>query len=258
MFQDITPSFLIKYERHLREVHDNTTNTINKDMKFIRKIFNDAYRLDIIEHNQNPFLKYKMKLEKTQRTFLTEEELKLIEDFQTSPGSRLEMHRDMFVFASYTGLRVSDVLQLRWKNFDGTHIHFTMKKTGQQLSIKLPNVANEIIRRYSPNKNSPGQFIFPALPEDFDMKDLRRLDTEISRATAYVNKNLKIIAQRVGIDKNLSFHVGRHTFATRAIAKDIPIQIVMSTMGHTNPRETLIYAKILNAARDKAMDAFND
>lgn len=70
MFQDITPHFLSKYESHLREKLDNSTNTVNKDFKFIRKLFNDAYRLDLIEHNQNPFNRYQIKLEKTQRRYL--------------------------------------------------------------------------------------------------------------------------------------------------------------------------------------------
>ncbi|MEO5675241.1 MAG: phage integrase SAM-like domain and Arm DNA-binding domain-containing protein, partial [Chitinophagales bacterium] len=70
-FQDINPTFLIKYEKHLRGKVGNSTNTIHKDMKVLRKIFNDAYKEDLIEHNQNPFLKYQVRLEKTQRIYLT-------------------------------------------------------------------------------------------------------------------------------------------------------------------------------------------
>jgi len=73
--------------------------------------------------------KYKLKTEKTQRSFLTDEELKLIEDFQTTKPI-LELHKDMFIFAAYAGgLRISDILQLKWKHLDGKHISFTMKKT---------------------------------------------------------------------------------------------------------------------------------
>ena len=79
MFQDITLPFLTTYEKYLRQTLGNKTNTVHKDMKFLRKVFNDAYRQDLIEHNQNPFLKYQLKLEKTQRTYLTEDELNLIE-----------------------------------------------------------------------------------------------------------------------------------------------------------------------------------
>ena len=258
MFQDITHAFLLKYEKHLREVLGNKTNTVNKDMKFLRKVFNDAYRQDLIEHNQNPFLKYQLKLEKTQRTYLTEDELKLIEDFHPTPGTRLELHRDMFIFASYAGgLRVSDMLQLKWKSFDGNHLHYTVKKTGQQLTMKLPNPAMEIISHYKPKKSSPEQFIFPMLPADLNMKDPFQVDRQISIATSYINKNLKIIAQKVGIDKPLSFHISRHTWATRALLKGISIDKVSKIMGHAAIRETQIYAKIVNVELDKAMEVFN-
>ena len=170
----------------------------------------------------------------------------------------MEMHQHMFVFASYAGgLRVSDVLQLQWKNFDGTHIHVAVKKTAQQLSFKLPEHALEIINRYKPVKPSPESFIFPMLPESLNLNDARSVNTSISSATAYINKNLKLIAQKVGIEKPLSFHISRHTWATRALRKGISIDKVSKIMGHAAIRETQIYAKIVNEELDKAMDVFN-
>ncbi len=258
MFQEITPAWLTKYEQFCRTKFGNKTNTIHKDLKFIRKLFNDAIRQDIIEINQSPFTKYQLKLEKTQRSFLNEDELKLIEDCLVTPGTRLDLHRDMFVFASYTGgLRVSDILQLQWKNFDGANILFTIKKTGQQLSIKLPNKALEIIKKYRNEKVEADSFIFPMLTPGLDMKNARLVDNEISSATAYINKNLKLIAQKVGIEKPLSFHISRHTWATRALRKGISIDKVSKIMGHAAIRETQIYAKIVNEELDKAMDVFN-
>jgi len=258
MFQDITPEFLKKYEKHLREVCENSTNTIYKNMKFIRQLFKSAYREDIIEHQQDPFLKYQLKTEKTQRNYLTEAELQQIKDLQLTPGTRIELHRDMFVFATYAGgVRVSDVLQLKWKNFDGSHIHFSIKKTGQQLSIKLPDTAIEIINHYKPQKISPQHFIFPMLPNNLNVEDAMGMFRQISRATAYVNKNLKIIAEKAEINKHLSFHISRHTWATRALRKGISIDKVSKIMGHAAIRETQIYAKIVSQELDKAMEAFN-
>ncbi len=116
VFEDITSMFLLDYENYLRTTLGNCTNTIHKDMKFIRKLFNDAYRRDLIELNVNPFLKYKMKTEKTQRTYLTESELESIQKLSFKSGTRLSLHKDMFVFACYAGgIRVSDVLQLNGK-----------------------------------------------------------------------------------------------------------------------------------------------
>ncbi|MEN0048848.1 MAG: site-specific integrase [Bacteroidota bacterium] len=258
-FQNIDVTFLIKYEKYLREVHQNSTNTINKDLKFIRKIFNDAIRIDIIDVNINPFIKYKLKTVKTERTYLTEDELMQLIMFEPTPYTRIDLHRDMFVFSAYAGgLRVSDVLKLEKVNFDGQHIHVTIQKTKGQLSIKLPNKALQIIEKWAAAPNASQRFIFPALPDTIKLNDPVELDKEISSKTAYTNKNLKIIAKKVGIEKKISFHISRHTWATRALRKGISIDKVSKLMGHAAIRETQIYAKIVNEELDKAMDIFND
>lgn len=259
MFQDITPEFLTKYERHLQTKIKLKTNTIHKHLKFLRKLFNDALRLDKIEYQHNPFPKYKLKLEKTTRSFLSDEELNAIEAVPTVAGERLDLHKQMFIFAAYTGgLRVSDVLKLQWKNFDNSHIHIAIHKTKSQLSIKLPNKAIQIINQYHTKKSKPTDFIFPMLENGINLDDPQISYQQISSATAYINKNLKILAQKAGIEKPLSFHISRHTWATRALRKGISIDKVSKLMGHAQLRETQIYAKIVNEELDKAMDAFND
>lgn len=259
VFQDITPEFLLKYESYLKSVHKNSINTVHKDMKFIRKLFNDAIRIDLIDNSVNPFNKYKLKLEKTQRSYLNEIELLQIEQLKITPGTKMDLHRDMFIFAAYAGgLRVSDILLLKWKDFDGTKINFTIMKTGTQLSIRVPNKALEIINKYKPKKLNTKHFIFPMLPNELDLKNLREVDTAISRATAYVNKNLKLIASKTDIEKNISFHISRHTWATRALLKGISIDKVSKLMGHSAIKETQIYAKIVSTELDKAMEVFNE
>jgi integrase len=257
-FTDITPEYLAKYEIYLRTEEDLKTNTIHKNLKFFRKVFNDAFRLGIIEYNQNPFTRYKLKTEKTTRAFLSEDDLAKIEKIELTPGTMLDLHKDMFIFASYAGgLRVSDVLKLKWKNFDGSHINISIHKTKSHLSIKLPDKAIEIITKYKPEKDAPKSFIFPMLPDDLKMDDPQAVYTEISRATAYINKNLKTIAERAELNIKLSFHISRHTWATRALRKGISIDKVSKLMGHAQLRETQIYAKIVNEELDKAMDVFN-
>lgn len=259
MFQDITIPWLNRYEQFCRTKYENRTNTIHKDFKFIRLLFNRAYQQDLIEHSHNPFLKYKLKTEKTQRLFLTEEELSCIENFPATPGSRMELHRDMFVFAAYAGgLRVSDVLRLKWKNFDGIRVNITIKKTTEPLSIKLPNRSLEIIEKYKPKKSSPESFIFPMMSDDLNLDDAQESYTAISTATAYINKNLKTISKKCCGNKKVSFHISRHTWATRALRKGISIDKVSKLMGHAAIKETQIYAKIVNEELEKAMDVFNE
>lgn len=258
-FQDITPKFLTDYETYLKKEKKNKTNTIHGNFKFLRSVFNQAYRLDLIDHESNPFLKFRMKSEKTQRVYLTENELAAFEAVETTIGTRMDMHKDMFVFAAYTGgLRVSDMLQLQWKNVEGTHLNFTIKKTKNQFSIKLPDKALAIMEKYRPAEPDFNAYIFPMLPPNTYNETSVVQDKEISCATAYINKNLKLIATKAEIAKNVSFHISRHTWATRALTKGVSIDKVSKLMGHANIKETQIYAKIVNSELDKAMDAFND
>ena len=259
-FQEITPDFLAKYEKHLRgKDYNNSTNTIHANFKFIRQLFNDVVYNDLVDIKHDPFKKYKIKTEKTQRQYLTEDELLEIEKVDCSSGLKLELHRDMFVFAAYCGgLRVSDVLKLKWKNIDKTHINLTIQKTGGQLSIKIPDKAFKILENYKPKKVEKEDYVFPMLPNGLKEDDLVLLDSEISKATAYINKNLKAIATKAEIGKILSFHISRHTWATRALRKGISIDKVSKLMGHAAIKETQIYAKIVSEELDKAMDVFND
>lgn len=258
-FCDITPEFLIKYEQYLREHHGNCTNTVSKDMKFLRKVFNDAIRADVIGLEANPFGRYQIKQEKTHRDYLTEEELLRVQDCDVSAGKKLALHRDMFIFAAYTGgLRISDVLQLRWSNFDGSHLHIVIAKTGAQVSIKVPNKGLNVISRYKSERSNKDIFIFPMLRPTLNINDPVALDAAITSATTRINKNLKTLANMAGIEKRLSFHISRHSFAVLALRKGISIDKVSKLMAHSAIRETQTYAKIVNTELDKAMEVFND
>ncbi len=258
-FNDVTPKFLSDFEQYLKVEKQNSTNTIYVNLKFIRTIFNRAYELDIIEHSVNPFIKYKLKSEKTQREYLTEDELETFFKVATEKGTRMDLHKDMFMFSAYAaGLRVSDMLQLQWKHFDGTSINFTVKKTNNQLSIKVPNKGLEILEKYKTANSKSNDYIFGMLPPNTFLLSAKEIDDAISSATAYINKNLKLIAKKAKIEKKISFHIARHTWATRALRKGISIDKVSKLMGHAAIKETQVYAKIINSELDKAMDTFND
>jgi integrase len=257
-FGEITPTFLKAYERYLRSKLKNKTNTVGKDFKFIRKVFNEAINLGFIEQKNSPFKKYKIQSEKTERVYLTEDELMKIEKVELTPKTKISLHRDMFVFASYSGVRISDILFLTWQNFTGSHINVTTIKTDSQLSIKLTNKALEIIQKYKPKKKAKQKFVFPILPNDIDFKDAQVIDTAISRATSLINSSLNVITKKIKLEKHISFHTSRHTFATLALQKGMRIEYLSKILGHANLRETQIYAKIVNPDLDKAMDLFND
>ncbi|WP_457079487.1 tyrosine-type recombinase/integrase [Hymenobacter sp. HD11105] len=258
LFDEITVSFLKQYEAYLREELGNSVNTIHSNLKIIRKLINDAVQEDLVSPERNPFLKYKLKLEKTTKAFLSEEELEKIWLLPLIKGSKMYHHRNIFVFSAYAGgLRISDLLQLKWGNFSSTHIRLTMHKTNDVVSIKIPNKALEILQLYKSADSKPSAYIFPFLGVGKDYTNPRVLFKAISSATAYANKDLKTIARTAGVDTLISFHSSRHTFATRALAKGMPIEYVSKLLGHSSIKTTQIYAKIINEKLDQAMDVFN-
>lgn len=259
LFDEMTVAFLRRYESYLADKLGNTVNTIHSNLKIFRKLVNDAIQEDLISPVRNPFLKFKLRLEKTTKTYLSEDELEKLWLLPLPEAGNLFHHRNLFVFAAYAGgIRISDLLQLKWANFSGSHIRLVMQKTGEPVSIKLPNLALEILSLYRTDGARLSDYIFPFLNSHRDFTQPRVLFRAIASATAYANKDLKIIAKRAGVETHISFHSSRHTFATRALSKGMSIEYVSKLLGHSSIKTTQIYAKIVNVKLDQAMDVFND
>lgn len=257
-FDDLTVYFLKNYEEYLQTNLGNSVNTIHSNMKIIRRIVKEAINDDLFTANKNPFLKYKLKWEKTEIMFLTEEELTSLENLELAKGSSKFHHRNIYVFACYAGgLRISDICQLKWGDFDGERIIVNTMKSDSIVSIKLPQKAIDIINSYLPEMPNPHCFIFPLLKNDVNY-DPKKLFKAISSVTSYTNTDLKDIATAAKINKRIHFHTSRHTWATRALRKGMRIEYVSKLMGHSTIKTTQIYTKIVNDDLDKAMDVFND
>lgn len=257
-FEDITVKWLKDYEFYLTSEKGNAVNTVYTEMKGIRRLINEAISEDIIKPEKSPFLKYKLKWEQVEKNYLTEEELLKIEEVILPAGECISVHRDVFVLPTYAaGLRVSDILQLKAKNFDGEKLNVQTQKTGSIVSIKLPSKAIDIIKKYIPSNPNPESYIFPILSKYIIDSEKSRL-AAISAANAYINKDLLKIAKKVGITKHIHFHTSRHTWATRALKKGMRIEYVSKLMGHASIKTTQVYAKIVNEELDKAMDVFNE
>jgi integrase len=210
-----------------------------------------------MSYDKNPFINFKIKPNTPERDFLIESELVKIENLKLNPDSNMHHHRNIYVFSAYAGgLRISDILQLRWENFDGEKLSLRIQKTSQPLSIKIPDKAIQIINLYKKNDSNQKDLIFPLLNCSNTNNQLE-LFKAISSATAYTNGDLKDIAKLAKINKNISFHTARHTFATRALQKGMRIEYVSKFLGHKDIRETQIYAKIINKELDKAIEIFN-
>lgn len=263
--KNITLEFVKQYENHLLNEIKNNRNTVTVNLKVLAKLVNDIYRNYDLELNKNPFYKkFKMKREQTERVYLEANEVKRIEKLRLRTAKRTYDAKDVFLVECYTGLRISDILNLRWKNYNGTELSVRMRKTDKDHVIKVNKVVKEIIdkrRRILEANNiniTPDRYIFNILAVDIDKISPQDALNAISGATAIINKNLKKVAEQAKIQKSISTHTGRHTFAYLMVAKNVNPFIMKELLGHSDIRVTQIYAKASKANKDKAIDALDN
>ncbi|MGN6394836.1 MAG: site-specific integrase [Mucilaginibacter sp.] len=201
---------------------------------------------EMLAAEKNPFNKMKLKGEKTIRAFLLDDELERMKKLKLEIGSMLDHHRNLYVFSAYSGgVRISDLLMMRWKNFDGEHLLFQIRETKEELSIKLPKKSLKLIAYYRTLASNTGvveieprSFIFPLLRINKDETDELRIFKAISSVTAYTNKNLRKLSKLAEIDKHISFHSARHSWAVRALQKGMRIEYVSKLMRHSSVKQT--------------------
>jgi integrase/recombinase XerD len=218
-------------------------NTANKQHQRLKTVLFSAMREGYLE--KNPYKEHKLKNTKTNRAFLTEDELDLLKSHPLGDNASLQKVRDIFLFSVYSGLRFGDASGLKVthirKDKDGNFwIQKVQGKTAEQLNIPLLKPALEIVNKYDNEERKVTGYILPRI------------------SNQKVNTYLKTIAELVGIDKELTHHIARHTFATTVtLSNNVPIEIVSKMLGHTNIRTTQIYAKITNAYMTKIADQLN-
>lgn len=239
MLKELRYSFIVDFETYLKVENHCSHNTAIKYIKCLRKVINMALDYEYIEHD--PFAKYKVRLEKTEREFLSKEELTSLREKEFSIR-RLDQVRDVFVFCCFTGLAFVDVENLKRENIvkgnDGElWLKIFRQKTKSKSQVPLLPASLEILEKY--NYLEKG-FEEKLLPVSSNQK---------------MNGYLKEIADICEIRKKLTSHMGRHTFATTVtLSNDVPMETVSSMLGHKSIRTTQIYAKVIEdkVSRDMA------
>jgi site-specific recombinase XerD len=233
-------SFIVDLDHYFKTVRKCNNNTTYKYLKNFKKVINIAIKNDWL--NKDPFAKYKSTLVEVKREYLTKEELQNLQNLKLSIP-RLDFVRDIFIFSCYSGLAYIDVANLTLdkirKGVDGNLWIITQrKKTKIPSNIPLLPKAVQLIEKYklSPGKKTDSH-IFPSL------------------SNQKLNSYLKELAALASIDKNLTFHIARHTFATTVtLANGVPIESISSMLGHKNIRTTQIYSKVVNEKVSKDMN----
>ena len=228
---EITPMFITDFELYLRTTCKCSYNTTAKFMQFFKRIILIARNNGILIGD--PFANYKIRLEKVDRGYLTEDEIKIILK-KKMVSERLENVRDLFIFSCFTGLAFSDIHGLRKEHIveDSNGVRWIRKgrqKTKIMCNIPLMEVPLKILEKYSTNEYCRKHgVLFPVL------------------CNQKMNACLKELADICGIKKTLTTHVARHTFATFALANGVSIESVAKMLGHTNVQMTRHYARVLD------------
>ncbi|HQV37219.1 MAG TPA: site-specific integrase [Flavobacterium sp.] len=228
----IDHAFITDYEFYLRTVRNCANNTAVKYIKNFNKIIKICLANNWLD--KNPFSNYKSKVKGVDRVYLSEEELQEIinKDFGTD---RLSLVRDIFLFSCFTGLAYIDVKNLTKSHIsigiDGEKWIFTHRqKTESASKIPILPVTQMIIDKYENHPQALNQ---------------NRLLPILSNQK--MNAYLKEIAGVCKINKELTFHIARHTFATTVtLTNGVPIESVSKMLGHKNLRTTQHYAKVLD------------
>lgn len=242
--QKLEPSFLNDFDFFLRTKPNINNNSAVKHTKNLSKILKLCYQNNWIEKDLVIF--YKGKFQEVNVNFLTEKEIKTIKN-KDFIGSGLNIVRDIFIFSCYTGLAYIDIFNLTKEQITidvdrNFWIMTNRQKTGTNSNIPLLPIAEEIIRKYEnhPLVSNSGKL----LPVYSNQK---------------VNEYLKTIADNCNINKKLTFHCARHTFATTiTLSNNVPIESVSKMLGHKSIKTTQHYAKILDSKVSNDMNALKE
>jgi site-specific recombinase XerD len=225
-------AFVADYEFWLKTQRKCSHNTAMKYISNFKKITNLCIRRGWL--TKDPFLGFKMTKREIERGFLTENEIQIIAE-KKFPAERLRNVRDIFLFSCFTGLAYIDVKKLKRSEIglgiDGEKWIFTRRrKTEIPSRIPLLPLAAELLETYKDHPQCKHDDKLLPVPSNQKM-----------------NAYLKEIADVCGIDKNLTFHLARHTFATTVtLSNGVPIETVSKMLGHKNLKTTQHYAKILD------------
>lgn len=274
-FSDLTPAFLAKFEAFLHTISNEregdkllNQNYIKALLVKFRAIINRAIDIDaLMKVEDNPFRTYKLAEVKTMKAKLEESEMDAIATLDLPKGSWLWNTRNCFLFSYYcAGIRIGDVLQLRWGNITNSRrLVYQMGKNHKPKDIPLVKQAQDILNLYWKDGAKPTDYIFSLLDSQADWAryatqeqkdtmpvDLKKaLQNQISSKSALMNKCLKTIAKRAEIDKNISFHISRHSFTHRAMKAGTNPVIMQRALNHSSLSITERYMGEFN---DKEVD----
>ena len=248
------------YVGYLRDVKEMRNTTIGKQLSFLKWFLRWAYKKGV--HQNNAYDSYKPKLKSTQKKiiFLTWNELNRLREFKIPSNKQaLERVRDVFLFQCFTGLRYSDVFNLRRSDIKGDHIEVTTVKTSDSLIIELNNHSKAILDKYKDVAFEDDK-VLPVITNqkmnDYlkELAELAGIDEPVRQTYYRGNERIDEVTPKYAL---LGTHAGRRTFICNALALGIPPQVVMKWTGHSDYKAMKPYIDIADDIKANAMSKFN-
>lgn len=240
-FGDIDVEFIQRYNNYLIQERGNSKGGRFNRHKNLNTILRIAHRQNLIE--QVPYGKGLFQIEAVEgnRMYLTLSELQMLKRLALPEEHKnLEEVKNMFLFSCYTGLRFSDIQNLKWKDisFDEAKLEVKMVKTSD--SIRIPLIPDAL------------QIIYGL--REYQLGGLHVFKRITNQA---INRSIKVIIDLIGIKKRITFHCGRHTFATLTYLISKDIYMVKGLLGHKNIEDTEIYTNLLDESINESMSQFS-
>ena len=248
------------YVTYLRDVKEMRNSTIGKQLSFLRWFLRWAFKKGL--HQNNAYDSYKPKLKSTQKKiiFLTWEELNKLREFEMPATKQaLDRVRDVFLFQCFTGLRYSDVFNLRRSDIKGDHIEVTTVKTSDSLIIELNKHSKAILDKYK-DVSFDDDKVLPVITNqkmnDYlkELAELAGIDEPVRQTYYRGNERIDEVTPKYAL---LGTHAGRRTFICNALVLGIPPQVVMKWTGHSDYKAMKPYIDIADDIKANAMSKFN-
>lgn len=248
------------YVTYLRDVKEMRNSTIGKQLSFLKWFLRWAFKKGL--HQNNAYDSYKPKFKSTQKKiiFLTWEELNKLREFEIPAAKQaLDRVRDVFLFQCFTGLRYSDVFNLRRSDIKGDHIEVTTVKTSDSLIIELNKHSKAILDKYKDVAFEDDK-VLPVITNqkmnDYlkELAELAGIDEPVRQTYYRGNERIDEVTPKYAL---LGTHAGRRTFICNALALGIPPQVVMKWTGHSDYKAMKPYIDIADDIKANAMSKFN-
>ncbi len=253
-FNEINYDFLKKLEQQHLSNANNSYNGLATYLRTLRAIYNKGVKRGKISRDTYPFAEYKIRTIPTKKRAISYESIKKLLTLELIPGSWPFHHRNYFLLSyMLMGMPFIDMAFLKIENIVGGRIQFKRRKTSRIYDIKITKQLETVLNFYTTNKDSEN-YIFPIIKREGLELQLR----DIKSARKRYNKGLRELALECGIKEQLTSYVSRHSFATHALLKNVPLAAISAMLGHTKLSTTQIYLKSLpNNILDQYQEQLN-